>query len=64
VASAPITKHDLLLLLREAYGHRVDIVPDDVLRIDRSLDGNAFARATGYVAPTWSRLVTEMRDFG
>lgn len=64
VASAPISKHDLLLLLRDAYGHRVDIVPDDALHIDRSLDGRSFERATGYVARPWSQLVHEMRDFG
>lgn len=61
VAASPIAKHDLLLMLREAYDHDIEIVPDDALRIDRSLDGGRFHAATGFVAPPWPEMLRQMR---
>jgi dTDP-4-dehydrorhamnose reductase len=60
VASAPISKHDLLLLVKDAFKVDVTIVPDDREVSDRSLDGSRFAAATGYVCPTWPTLVAEL----
>lgn len=63
VASTPITKYDLLHLVAATYGKSVDIVPDDSLVIDRSLDATRFREATGYVAPDWPTLVDSMYRF-
>ncbi|SDJ71559.1 MULTISPECIES: dTDP-4-dehydrorhamnose reductase family protein [Bradyrhizobium] len=60
VASAPINKFDLLTLVKEVYGKTIEIVPDDSLVIDRSLDGSRFNAATGYAAPSWRDLMTQM----
>ena len=48
VSSAPITKYDLLGLLRCA-GLRVavEIVPDETVQMDRSLDSSRFRALTG-----------------
>jgi dTDP-4-dehydrorhamnose reductase len=64
VSTAPISKYDLLLLLAEAYQKPIDIVPDDRLKIDRSLDSTRFRNKTGYVPPAWREMVREMRLFG
>jgi len=64
VAAEPIAKHELLGLVARAYGHEVPIVPDDRVRIDRSLDGSRFREATGWRAPAWPELVRRMRAFG
>ncbi len=64
VSSAPIAKYDLLCLIAKAYGKTIDIVPDERLVIDRSLDSTRFKQATGYVPPTWIELVEQMRRFG
>lgn len=64
VSAAPITKHDLLVLLRDAYGLSVDIEPDPVLVLDRSLDSSRFKAATGYTPPDWPQMVTTMRQQG
>lgn len=64
VAAAPIAKFDLLVMLRAAYGHQVEIVRDDALELDRSLDGSAFNQRTGYSAPSWPELVMAMKAFG
>jgi dTDP-4-dehydrorhamnose reductase len=60
VASAPIDKFSLLNLIAKAYGKDVTVIPDDSVRIDRSLDGSRFERETGYRIPDWPALVTAM----
>lgn len=64
VAAAPITKHDLLVLVARRWGRAVEIVPDDRVAIDRSLDGTRFEAATGWRAPPWPELVRRMHAFG
>lgn len=60
VASAPINKYDLLILLNDAFGRGLRIEPDDSVRIDRSLDGTRFGEVTGYEPPEWPSMVAEM----
>lgn len=62
VGAEAISKFDLLTLIGRIYGHDVPIEPDDTLVIDRSLDSSRFRLATGYRAPSWSHMITEMRD--
>ncbi|MPZ46242.1 MAG: sugar nucleotide-binding protein [Betaproteobacteria bacterium] len=64
VSAEPISKYDLLTIVAKVYGKSIDIVPDDELVIDRSLNSDRFRAATGYVAPGWHDLVRAMRDFG
>ncbi|MFD0739056.1 dTDP-4-dehydrorhamnose reductase family protein [Lysobacter koreensis] len=64
VASSPISKHDLLQLTAAAYGKDIEIVPDDTLVIDRSLNADRFNAATGYQPPVWPELVRAMKHFG
>lgn len=63
VASTPINKHDLLSLVADAYGKRIEIVPDDTVEINRSLNATRFRNATGYEAPAWPELVKRMFEF-
>jgi len=63
VASAPIAKYDLLKLIAGVYDKRIEIIPDDALVIDRSLNAERFRDATGYVAPPWPVLVKRMFEF-
>ncbi len=60
VSSGRLSKYDLLLRLREAYNLDVVIVPDDDVRIDRTLRGDRFAAATGYRPPDWSELTAQL----
>ncbi|MHB9798217.1 dTDP-4-dehydrorhamnose reductase family protein [Pseudomonas sp. MT3] len=62
VSVEPIDKLSLLRLVAEVYGHQIQIIPDEQVRIDRSLDSSRFRRATGYVPPTWPELIKMMRD--
>jgi dTDP-4-dehydrorhamnose reductase len=60
VAGPAISKHGLLLLLKEAYGLNVEIVPDDREVSDRSMLGDKFFRATGFATPAWPELVSRL----
>lgn len=60
VASAPISKYDLLRLLRERYSHPVTISPVEEPVIDRSLCGDLFTSVTAYRAPTWPEMIASL----
>jgi dTDP-4-dehydrorhamnose reductase len=60
VASEPISKLDLLLLIREALHLDVRIEPDDSAVIDRSLDDRRFREATGMAPPSWPAMIAEL----
>ena len=64
VSAAAISKLDLLRLVADAYDHAIEIVPDDEIAIDRSLNSARFRAATGYEPPSWPDLVAKMRRFG
>jgi len=63
VASESIAKYELLKLIADVYGKKVELVPDDALVIDRSLNADRFKDATGYVPPPWPELVRRMFEF-
>ena len=61
VASEPINKYDLLVRFAEVLGRDdITIVPDDAVKIDRSLIPVAFEKATGYHAPGWNEMLEEL----
>lgn len=62
VAAAPVNKFELLSLIKEAYGLRVRLEPDEEFVCDRSLDGARFREATGIVAPAWPEMIRRMRE--
>jgi dTDP-4-dehydrorhamnose reductase len=60
VSVEPIDKNKLLGMLKTAYGVDVEIVPDDSVKVDRSLDSSRFREATGWVPPGWQAMIDEM----
>jgi len=63
ISAAPIAKYDLLKLVAKEYGKKIAIIPDDGLKVDRSLDSSAFRKLTGYMPPAWPELVAEMHRY-
>ena len=61
VSSDPISKYDLLMLVKEAFGRNVTILPDEDFISDRSLDSTRFRQMTGYSPPAWSAMIDELR---
>jgi dTDP-4-dehydrorhamnose reductase len=62
ISAAPIAKYDLLKLVAREYGKKIAIIPDDSLKVDRSLDSSAFRKITGYTPPSWPEMVAEMHQ--
>lgn len=62
VAAEPISKYDLLVLIRDAFAIDLVIEPDDDFRCDRSLDGTRYRSATGFTAPTWPDMARELAE--
>ncbi|HEY8291271.1 MAG TPA: SDR family oxidoreductase [Thermomicrobiales bacterium] len=60
VAAEPIAKYTLLALVRDAMHLDIELIADDTVVIDRSLDGARFHDATGWVAATWPTMIAEM----
>jgi dTDP-4-dehydrorhamnose reductase len=60
VASEPITKYELLKLIKRELKLDVEVVPDDAVRCDRSLDSSRFRAQFGYTPPTWSQMIEEL----
>jgi dTDP-4-dehydrorhamnose reductase len=60
VSSVPISKYELLELLRNVFGVAIEVEPFDDEWSDRSLDSTRFREATGYIAPDWNQLIAEM----
>ncbi len=60
LASAPISKYDLLRLVAERYGKTIGIEREEEFACDRSLDATRFREATGYDPPDWQELVSRM----
>jgi dTDP-4-dehydrorhamnose reductase len=60
VVSEPISKFELLKLIREAYGLDIEITADDGEVCDRSMRGERFAEATGWRAPSWPDMVRQL----
>jgi len=62
VSSEPISKYDLLMLVKESFGLSIDILPEEEPIVDRSLDSTRFRRATGYRPPTWRTMIDKLKE--
>jgi dTDP-4-dehydrorhamnose reductase len=60
VGANPIDKLSLLQEIARIYRKDISIVIDDTFRINRSLNTDKFAAATGYRAPAWPELIEAM----
>jgi dTDP-4-dehydrorhamnose reductase len=63
VSADPINKFDLLTLISNVYGKKINIAKDEKFIIDRSLDSTRFRNATGYQPQPWPELVRWMCEF-
>jgi dTDP-4-dehydrorhamnose reductase len=61
VAAEPISKFDLLSLVREVYKLNIAIEPDEEFVCDRSLNAERFRAATGFIPPPWPSMIDEMQ---
>lgn len=57
VSSEPINKYDLLNRLKSALKLDIEIIPDDSVVIDRSLDSTRFRELTHIYIPEWDEMI-------
>ncbi len=60
VSSNPISKYNLLELVKSKYEKQIEIEPFDDFRLDRSIDSSLFKRITGYTSSSWQKIVDMM----
>ena len=60
VASPPISKYDLLALIRDRLRLPITIERDSTFECDRSLDASRFHRDACYSPPTWEAMIDDM----
>ena len=63
ISSDPINKYELLKLINKLYDLKKEIICDDSVKIDRSLNCDKFSRETGYKKINWENMIIRMRDF-
>jgi dTDP-4-dehydrorhamnose reductase len=62
VSSNPISKYDLLVMLRDTIGRDIEIEVDEAYQCDRSLDSSLFKKTFGYSPPEWHSMVRELAE--
>ena len=62
IAASPISKFDLLQLISGIYNSDVIIIPDNSIKINRSLNATKFNAITHYSPPSWDEMIGLMRD--
>jgi dTDP-4-dehydrorhamnose reductase len=60
VSSDPISKFDLLVLIKKKFGLEIDIMPDGSYRCDRSLDSTHFRKKFNYKPPSWDEMIDDL----
>jgi len=60
VSSEPISKYDLLSLIKATLKLPIEIIQDESFACDRSLDSNKFRQEFNYNPPSWEKMVSEL----
>lgn len=63
LSSDPISKLELLELIKSEYKKNIKIIPDYDFKIDRSLNSEKFRNISGWKPPKWEELINLMRIF-
>lgn len=63
LSSNPISKFDLLSLVKKIYEKDILIIKDNSFQIDRSLDSSHFKKIVGFKSKTWDTMISEMKNF-
>lgn len=61
VSSPKISKYELLKLLNQVYGCGVEIQEKSDYSVDKSLNCDKYAEATGFKKPDWLQMIQQMK---
>ena len=60
IASEPVSKYDLLNLVKKTYNLSIKIEPDKNIKNDRSLNADKFKKETNIKIPSWEYMIDQM----
>ena len=60
VSSDPISKYELLVLIRDKLHLNIEVLPDENMICDRSLNSSKFRQEFNYVPPGWQAMIDEL----
>ncbi|MDC3031267.1 SDR family oxidoreductase [Prochlorococcus sp. AH-716-P08] len=63
VSGQSISKYNLLKIIASEYKKVIKIVPNEEVKIDRSLNSTKFNKITGYQSEAWPKLIKSMAKF-
>jgi len=63
VSSEPISKFDLLSLIKANLKLSIEIIPEKSFVCDRSLDSSKFRQEFNYNPPTWEEMIEELGKY-
>jgi dTDP-4-dehydrorhamnose reductase len=62
VSSEPISKYELLNIIKRIYKKEIEILPDTKININRSLNSAKFRKETGYNPQGWEKMILDMKN--
>lgn len=60
ISSEPISKYNLLSIIKKVYEKDIQINPYENFVIDRSMKSEKFKKVTGYNPPSWEKMIEDM----
>ena len=63
LAGESISKFDLLKIIADIYKKSAEIIPNETIKINRTLNGSQFNNLTGYKMKSWPLLIRSMYEF-
>ena len=63
ISGKSISKFDLLKIIAEIYNKSIEIIPNESIKINRTLNSSKFNKLTGYKANSWPVLIKSMYEF-
>jgi dTDP-4-dehydrorhamnose reductase len=60
ISSDKISKYHLLEIIKKIYSPDIDIIPEEKISCDRSLDSSRYRQETHFRPPSWEEMIQEM----
>ena len=63
ISGESISKFDLLKIISDIYNKSIEIIPNESIKINRTLNSSKFNKLTGYKPNSWPVLIKSMYEF-
>lgn len=60
ISSEPISKYDLLVMIKNKLKLDIEVIPFEEFKCDRSLDSTKFRQEFNYKPPSWEKMIEEL----